>query len=63
MPRDSRPKATDMMECRACSRQERASEGYPCARCETFLCLICTLRGVTLCQKCEAEGGTATAGA
>lgn len=52
-----------MMECRACGREERASEGYPCARCETFLCLICILRGVTLCQKCEAEGGTATAGA
>lgn len=52
-----RPPATDMMECRACGRQERASEGYPCARCGTFICVICTFRGVTLCRKCAAETG------
>jgi len=54
-----RPQATDMMECRACGRQERASEGYPCTRCGTFLCLICHVRGVTLCRKCSAETGVA----
>ena len=63
MPPPHRPQATDMMECRACGRQERASEGYPCARCETFLCLICTLRGVTLCRQCAAESGAAPADA
>jgi hypothetical protein len=50
--------ATDAMECRACGRQERASEGYPCARCETFICLICHVRGVTLCRQCAAESPT-----
>ena len=32
----------DAMDCRACGREERASEGYPCASCGTFICLICT---------------------
>jgi len=27
----------DAMGCRACGREERASEGYPCARCGTFI--------------------------
>jgi len=45
------------MVCRACGREERASEGYPCTRCGTFICVICTLRGVTLCRTCEAETG------
>ena len=40
-------KEHDAMECRACGREERASEGYPCANCGTFICLICTFRGVT----------------
>jgi hypothetical protein len=48
--------ATDMMECRACGRQERASEGYPCAGCGTFICVICSLRGVTRCRECAAQG-------
>jgi len=51
----SKPPATDAMECRACGREERASEGYPCARCSTFICVICSLRGVTLCRACQAE--------
>lgn len=52
--------ALDAMECRACGRQERASEGYPCDQCGTFICLICMFRGVTLCRTCApAEGGTA----
>ena len=46
----------DAMACRACGREERASEGYPCTVCGTFICLICTFRGVTLCQRCEAAG-------
>ena len=46
----------DAMGCRACGREERASEGYPCAKCGTFICLICTFRGVTLCRECAAEG-------
>ena len=43
------------MGCRACGREERASEGYPCANCGTFICLICTFRGVTLCRECAAR--------
>lgn len=54
----------DMMRCRACGRDERASEGYPCANCGTFLCLICTFRGVTLCTACaQAAGSSAGPGA
>ncbi|HEY7861424.1 MAG TPA: hypothetical protein VIB98_08255 [Gemmatimonadaceae bacterium] len=45
----------DKMVCRACGNEERASEGYPCADCGTFLCLICTFKGVTLCTACEAK--------
>lgn len=48
-------KEKDGMTCRACGREERASEGYPCAGCGTFLCLICTFRGVTLCRDCAAK--------
>ena len=43
----------DAMACRACGLEERASEGYPCTNCGTFICLICSFRGVTLCKKCE----------
>ena len=45
----------DGMECRACGQEERASEGYPCTNCGTFICLICTFRGVTLCRECAAR--------
>jgi hypothetical protein len=45
----------DAMTCRACGREERASEGYPCANCGTFICLICSFRGVTLCQECGKQ--------
>ena len=44
----------DVMECRACGRQERASEGYPCDACGTFICQICSMRGVTRCKGCTA---------
>jgi hypothetical protein len=45
----------DSMVCRSCGKEERASEGYPCERCGTFICQICVMRGVTLCAKCLAE--------
>jgi hypothetical protein len=49
----------DAMVCRACGNEERASEGYPCDGCGTFICLICSMRGVTLCKACAAkQGGT-----
>ena len=47
------------MRCRACGREERASEGYPCSDCDTFICLICTFRGVTRCAACEASSPNA----
>ena len=50
-------KEKDAMGCRACGREERASEGYPCAGCGTFICLICTFRGVTPCRDCQARAG------
>lgn len=47
------PKEVDAMICRACGRQERASEGYPCTTCGTFICLICSFRGVVQCAACR----------
>lgn len=47
--------ASDAMVCRACGREERASEGYPCEQCGTFICLICMFQGVTLCKACSAK--------
>jgi hypothetical protein len=44
----------DAMICRACGNEERASEGYPCASCGTFICVICSFRGVVRCQSCLA---------
>lgn len=44
----------DIMICRACGNEERASEGYPCDSCGTFICQICNLKGVTLCATCQA---------
>ena len=45
---------TDAMICRACGNEERASEGYPCENCGTFICIICSFRGVVRCKKCGA---------
>ena len=45
----------DMMVCRACGNQERASEGYPCDDCGTFICVICNNRGITLCRMCAEK--------
>jgi hypothetical protein len=47
-------KEHDAMSCRACGREERASEGYPCTRCGRFICLICSFRGVSECADCAA---------
>ena len=43
------------MMCRSCGNEERASEGYPCADCGTFVCIICNFRGVALCKECRAK--------
>jgi hypothetical protein len=48
----------DAMICRSCRNEERASEGYPCADCGTFICIICTFRGVTLCRNCQEAGAS-----
>ena len=45
-------KDRDAMTCRACGNEERASEGYPCVQCGTFICVICNLRGVVRCRTC-----------
>lgn len=45
----------DAMVCRACEREERASEGYPCEGCGTFLCVLCSMKGVRLCKECAAR--------
>jgi len=45
----------DAMVCRACGGEERASEGYPCVDCGTFICIVCELRGVTRCRECRAK--------
>ena len=52
----------DAMICRSCGKEERASEGYPCAVCSTFICLMCTFRGVVRCKSCD-EKATAPAAA
>lgn len=49
---EQQPRERDAMQCRACGQEERASEGYPCSKCGTFICLICTFRGVVLCRNC-----------
>jgi hypothetical protein len=49
----------DAMVCRACGKEERASEGYPCADCGTFICQLCNMRGVDLCRDCAAKRGAA----
>lgn len=49
------PKEKDAMICRSCENEERASEGYPCTECGTFICVICNFRGITKCKKCRGE--------
>ena len=47
----------DAMVCRACGKEERASEGYPCSDCGRFVCNVCTMRGVVLCADCSKRAG------
>jgi hypothetical protein len=54
--RVTEPRERDAMICRSCGNEERASEGYPCVNCGTFLCIICNLRGVIQCRKCQEQG-------
>ena len=49
---------TDSMTCRACGREERASEGYPCQSCGTFICVICNMQGTVLCRACQDREAT-----
>jgi hypothetical protein len=49
----------DAMVCRSCGNEERASEGYPCVDCATFICLMCDMRGITRCRSCQAKRATA----
>jgi hypothetical protein len=50
-----RKQERDVMICRACGHEERASEGYPCQSCGTFICVLCDMRGITRCRECEAK--------
>jgi hypothetical protein len=51
----------DAMICRSCGNEERASEGYPCVDCGTFICVICDIRGITRCRVCQAKRDAAAA--
>jgi len=44
----------DAMLCRSCGQEERASEGYPCKDCGTFICIMCVFKGVVRCERCDA---------
>ena len=48
-------KEKDSMICRSCSNEERASEGYPCISCGTFICIMCSFRGILLCRQCASQ--------
>ncbi len=49
----------DMMVCRSCGNEERASEGMPCQDCGTFICQICDMRGISYCKACRGKRGMA----
>ena len=52
------------MTCRACGNEERASEGYPCQDCGTFICQLCDMKGVVRCRECAKKhkpGGSSAA--
>lgn len=42
----------DAMICRSCGNEERASEGYPCTGCGTFICMMCAWKGLERCESC-----------
>ncbi len=50
------PEEMERIRCRYCGNEDRASEGYPCTSCGTFICIICSIRGITLCRTCEKNG-------
>jgi len=52
-------KEHDAMTCRVCGGDERASEGYPCTDCGTFICLMCSFRGAIRCKACEEKHAAA----
>ncbi len=56
-PANPPSKEHDAMICRSCENEERASEGYPCQECGTFICVVCTNRGVILCKACAEKKG------
>ncbi len=47
-------KERDAMICRSCGQEERASEGYPCKDCGTFICIMCVFKGVVRCERCAS---------
>jgi hypothetical protein len=47
------------MICRSCGREERASEGYPCKDCGTFICIMCVFKGVVRCERCAVAEASA----
>lgn len=53
-------KEHDGMRCSACGNEERASEGYPCTGCGRFVCVICSLKGVSECTACARSAATRT---
>ena len=55
-------KERDAMVCRACGNEERASEGYPCQDCGTFICQLCDMKGVVRCRDCAKKKGGAAGG-
>lgn len=53
----------DAMICRSCGQEERASEGYPCKDCGTFICIMCVFKGVVRCERCNSVAASTSAGA
>lgn len=49
----------DAMICRSCGLEERASEGYPCKDCGTFICIMCVFKGVVRCERCASSAASA----
>lgn len=45
----------EAMICRSCGNEERASEGYPCSDCGTFVCMMCAWRGMERCAACTVK--------
>jgi len=45
----------DAMICRACGKEERASERYPGVKYGTLVCVVCNMRGVVECRACAEK--------